>query len=40
MPRDEHGKNKKYKVNREKEEATETAEDWERVEENIKNPPK
>jgi hypothetical protein len=36
MPRDEKGRNRKEKVNREKQEAHATEEDWEKVEEYAK----
>jgi hypothetical protein len=36
MPKDQQGKNRKFKVNRDKEEVTETADDWEKVEETMK----
>lgn len=36
MPRDEKGRNRKEKVNRDKQEVHETADDWEKLEEYTK----
>ncbi|MBS1889847.1 MAG: hypothetical protein JST59_01010 [Actinobacteria bacterium] len=36
MPKDQQGKNRKYKVNRDKADVREDAEDWEKVEEYTK----